>query len=110
MSRFRVAAGLVTCAAVLSACKGETKFKDNPDTLAKLDSCSKGAAAKDQLIKGYEARIAELERAGQTGGEIVVRFEGDILTVTSGKQGTGKPALDDKVSVALSREFTDVVT
>lgn len=95
----------------LGACKGETKLVDRPETLQELEQCKKSADEKDKLIKAEEAENASLMRGGGgSGGEIVVAFENNILTVRPA--GAGEPAhpIDDKVAQAASKQFLDVVS
>jgi hypothetical protein len=99
---------LTAVAFITTGCKGETKFKDSPETLAKLDKCNAQVVDKDNLIQSYADRIATLEREAAQAGEIVVRIDGDALTVTPGKAG-GTPKIDDKVAAALSQDFLDQV-
>jgi hypothetical protein len=104
---------LLTAVAFLAACKGETKYKDTPETLAKLDRCTKQRDEKDVLNQTYADRITELERGGAQQGELVVTIEGDALTVKQrtggGGGGVAAPPIDDKLAAALSREFLDQV-
>jgi len=100
---------LTAVAFCTTGCKGETKFKDTPETLAKLDNCSKQLAEKSKLIQDYADRNAALELAAQQPGEIVVTIEGDALTVKPGRAG-GTPAIDDKTATAMSQDFLDQVS
>ncbi|MEZ4368889.1 MAG: hypothetical protein R2939_21810 [Kofleriaceae bacterium] len=101
-----VALALVT----LAACKGETTYKDTPDTLAKVTSLQASITEKDKLIKDYELRISTLERDGAGGGsgELLITFEGDVLKVSPAKAGA-RPQIDDAAAAALSQKFIDVV-
>lgn len=92
----------------LAGCKGETTFKDNPDTLGKLDNCTKAQGEKDKLIKDYEAEIARLQRDAKTAGEISIAFENDVLTVKAPRPGTAPP-IDEKQAAAASKQFIDLV-
>jgi hypothetical protein len=90
----------------VAACKGDTKYKDTPETLAKLDNCNKALSEKDKLIKDYEDRIASLERNQASPNEILVAIEGDAVVIkqrTGG--GGGEPPVDDKVAAAQSQDF-----
>src|SRR5687767_14716202 len=103
---------LLTAVAFLTTgCKGETTYKDTPDTLAKLTNCTTQITEKDKLIQTYADRIAQLERDAAQSGEIVVTIEGDALTVkargTGG--GSGPPAIDDATAKAMSADFLEQV-
>jgi hypothetical protein len=102
---------LFTAVAFLVAgCKGETKYKDTQETLARLDNCNKQVAEKDKLIQSYADRIAQLERDSAQPGEIVVTIEGDALTVKPrAGGGTGTPGVDDATATAMSQDFLEQV-
>jgi hypothetical protein len=102
---------LLTAVAFLAACKGDTKYKDTPETLSALDLCKKQRDEKETLNQQYAARITELERGAAQQGELVVTIEGDALTVKArpGGGGGGGPQVDDATAAALSREFLDQV-
>lgn len=103
------AATTLTVAAMaiaIGACKGETKQVDRPETVAALDECRSKLGDKDKYIADLEARLGE---AG-SGEEVLVRVEGDLLTVTGGpgpsqrKSGGGKPSVkvdDEKLYKAF---------
>jgi len=109
MIRTRLSLVLVAAAA-LAGCKGETVYKDTPDTLAKLDACGKQLAEKDKLIKDYETEIATLQRGGAQGGELVVTIEGDVLKIRQRKGGPAVPAIDDATAAKQSQAFLDMVS
>ena len=106
---------LFTAVAFLAACKGETKYKDTPETLSALELCKKQRDDTKTLNDQYAARITELERGAVQPGELVVTIEGDALTVKRGTGGGGGGGggggtpVDDKTAAALSREFLDQV-
>ena len=99
----------VFASSLLVGCKGEAQIKDSPETLAKLDSCSKNAVQKDKLIKDYEAEIARLELASANAGQIVVDIEGEGVKVRPGKPGGPAPVIDDAVAAAMSQDFLALV-
>lgn len=101
-----LAVALVLAAA---ACKGETTYKDTPETVTKLGNLQKSITEKDKLIGDLEARVASLERGGGgVPGEIVLTIEGDALKIVAGGRG-GKPMLDDAASMALGQKFLDIL-
>ena len=71
----------------VSGCKGDTTYKDTPETKRSLDDCQSSVKNKDEYIKQLEAQLAELKRNG-TGDEIVVTVQGDAMTI-SGVTGKG---------------------
>jgi hypothetical protein len=103
---------LLGCVLASSACKGDTVVKDTPQTLAELETCKRSVDEKDKLIKAEEAENATLMRgsgSGSGGGEIVVSIEGNNMVVKPAAAGVIHP-VDDKVALAGSKEFIDVVT
>jgi hypothetical protein len=94
----------------VAACKGETVTKDNPQTLADLDSCKKNLAEKDKLIDAERAENATLLRGGGgSGAEIIVSIEGNVLTVKPAAAGEAPHPIPDKATAAASQEFIDLV-
>ena len=93
---------------VVAGCKGDTKYKDTPETLSKLDNCNKALSEKDKLIKEYETRIAALEMAAAQQGEFVVTIDGNALTVKKGRPA-GAPGIDDATATAMTKDFLDQV-
>jgi hypothetical protein len=106
----KASAAIVLALVCVVGCKGETKYKDSNETLAKLDNCNKQLTAKDDLIKSYADKQAELE-ATLKNSEIVVTIEGDALTVRPGHNGNGNGGdhVDDETAKALSADFLDQV-
>jgi len=106
----KASAAIVLALVCVVGCKGETKYKDSNETLAKLDNCNKQLTAKDDLIKSYADKQAELE-ATLKNSEIVVTIEGDALTVRPGHNGNGGNGghVDDETAKALSADFLDQV-
>jgi hypothetical protein len=92
----------------MSACKGETVTKDNPDTVRDLDACKKTLEEKNKLVQALQDENASLMRGQGSGNEIVVSIEGNALTVRPGKPGEVRP-IDDKAAAAASKEFLNVV-
>lgn len=80
----------------VAACKGKVEYRDNPDTLAKLEACQKSLDEKAKYITDLEAHKAELELAAK-GGEVVVTLKGPlpeeaILEIKgAGPSGQGAP-------------------
>jgi hypothetical protein len=103
MKTFRCTLAVLLCVA---ACKGDTKYKDTPETLAKLDNCNRALTEKDKLIKDYEDRLAKYDRDKAQPNEILVAIEGDAVVIkqrTGG--GGGAPPVDDKIAAALTQDF-----
>jgi hypothetical protein len=95
----------------LGACKGDTVYKDTPDTVARLESLTQQLAEKDRAKKQCEADLAALQRSAATGGEIVVTIEGDALKIKAHKGGGGgTPAIDDATAARQSQAFLDIVS
>lgn len=112
-------AALVTALTALATtaslgCKGDSKPKDTPATLAKLADCQAQLPTiedKDRLIKSYEAEIARLKLAGESAGTYTFVLEGDVWArkaAAPGGTGAGKQ-LDDKQAEALAQEFIGLV-
>jgi hypothetical protein len=102
---------LVVCLAAATlgaACKGETVYKDTPDTLDKLANLQKELDAKKSLLQQKDDEIAECQRKA-TGGEIVVTIEGDALKVKPGHSGGGTPGVDEATTAKQSQAFLDMV-
>lgn len=106
----KASAAIVVALVCVVGCKGETKYKDSNETLAKLDNCNKQVAAKDDLIKSYADKQAELENQLKN-QELVVTIDGDALTVRphGSGGGTGGGHVDDETAKALSADFLDQV-
>jgi hypothetical protein len=106
----RTSIGTVLLIALVGAagCKGQTKYKPDPQTQADLDTCKKNLDAKDQLIKAEEEENARMMREQGSGAQIVVAIEGNALTVKPGAPGEVRP-IDDKQAALASKEFLDVV-
>jgi hypothetical protein len=102
---------LLGCVLASSGCKGDTVVKDTPQTVAELEHCKQSIDEKDKLIKAEEAENATLMRGSGSGsgGEIVVSIEGNTMVVKPAAAGVTHP-VDDKVALAGSKEFIDVVT
>lgn len=118
MSKSPAVATLVAAVAALvssvtlGGCKGESKPKDTPATLAKLEDCTAQLAKladKDKLIASYEGEIARLKLAGESAGTYTFVMEGDVWTKKSKPSGGAGPALDDKAADALAHEFIALV-
>jgi hypothetical protein len=99
----------MSVAGFVTGCKGETTYKDSPETVDKMEKFKQTIEQKQKLITDYESRIATLERTGSSGGEIVLTIENDILKVKPGAAGTTRP-LDDKAAIAASGQFIDLVS
>src|SRR5215510_4495371 len=105
MIRHLMVIGLCASVAAVSACKGETVVKPDPQTQADLDQCKKNLDEKDKLIKAEEEENARLMREKGSGAEIVVTIEGNSLSVRPAKPGEAPRPVDDKVTAAASKEF-----
>ena len=111
MTRAYLPAFLAAAAALAAAgCKGETVYKDTPDTIAKLESLTQQLAEKDKAKKQCEADLAALQRGQAAGGEIVVTIEGDALKIKPPRSGGGAPPIDDATAARQSQAFLDIVS
>lgn len=108
MMRTSIGTVLLIALAGAAGCKGQTKYKPDPQTQADLDTCKKNLDAKDQLIKAEEEENARMMREQGSGAQIVVAIEGNALTVKPGAPGEVRP-IDDKQAALASKEFLDVV-
>jgi hypothetical protein len=82
----------LTAGALSWGCKGETKLKDTPDTLRKLEDCKTLTAEKDKRIEQLEKDVAELK--AQAAGEVTINIAGDGTWVIKGGSGpntAGRP-------------------
>ena len=109
MTRAYLPAFLAAAALAAVGCKGETVYKDHPDTKAKLDSLTQQLEDKEKAKKQCEADLAALQRAQAAGGEIVVTIEGDALKVRP-PRGGGAPPIDDATAARQSQAFLDMVS
>ena len=110
MSPLRSSSAFVLALAVVGACKGETVVKDNPEVVTRLQACAEKTKSKDDLIASYEAEIARLKLGAPTGGELVLRIDGDTLAITARPAGSGgPPAVADAVAIELGQKFIDSV-
>ncbi len=90
---------MVALVLVASGCKGETKYRDSPETLKALEICRNNMKELEQRKAELDERVRKLE-TGALDGDVVVRIEGDAFEITgkgpSGRAGTGTAAVDDK--------------
>lgn len=100
---------LVFAAGALSACKSKVEYRPDPKVAEDLKACQVREEENKKLIASYEA---ELRRHGESAGtgEVVVRFENDVLTVKPGAPGEAISKIDPKVAQVQSKHFVDVVT
>lgn len=120
MPKFPAAATLASVVAMLAStvalgalggCKGDSKPKDTPATLAKLEDCTGQLgklADKDRLIASYEGEIARLKLASESAGTYTFVLEGDVWVKKSRPTGTGG-GIDDKAADAMTKEFIALV-
>ena len=120
MPKFPAAATLASVVVVVAAlastvalggCKGDSKPKDTPATLAKLEDCTAQLgklADKDKLIASYEGEIARLKLVGESGGTYTFVLEGDVWVKKSKPTRTGG-GIDDKAADAMTQEFIALV-
>jgi len=101
---------LATGLASSAGCKGSTVYKDNPDTVAKLDALEKQVTAQKAGLDQCDKDRADAARAAVQPGEIVVTIEGDALVVKPHTGGGGEPAIPDAVSTKESQAFLDIVS
>lgn len=99
---------LVLAAGTVSACKGEVQVRPDPKVVEDLQACQVREEQQKKLIATYEAEIRK-NGEGSAAGEVVVRFENDVLTIKPGGPG-GITPIDPKVAEAQSKHFVDVVT
>ncbi|HTM23230.1 MAG TPA: hypothetical protein VL172_22065, partial [Kofleriaceae bacterium] len=76
---------LLTTAALAAACKGDTKYKDTPDTLRKLDDCRNLSGEKDARIAQLEKELADYK--AKNAGEVTINIAGDGTWVIKGGAG-----------------------
>ena len=80
---------LAVSAVALSSCKGETKYRDNPETMSELEKCANLTNEKQKYISNLEGKLARIEEQGGPNGEVVINVSGDgTLTVTGGRGPT----------------------
>lgn len=115
MTRVRVLSVLLVAGAVAgtivagTACKGETVYKDNPDTLDKMSKLQQQIDSQKQLIQQLTDQTAQCQRnGGAAPGEIVVSIEGDAVKIKPG-HGGGGAGLDDATTAKESQAFLDMV-
>jgi hypothetical protein len=93
-------------------CKGETKYKDKPETLDALKNCQSQRDEKDKYIKELEKRLADLEFKGGDAGEVVVTITGDEIKIDgkgpNERAAPGEPAGNAK-DAELYEAFIDLV-
>jgi hypothetical protein len=87
------------------ACKGETVIRPDPATQSALDQCNKDKASLTDYKKQLEASNADLQNKQGSGGQIIVSFEGTLLTVRPPRAGEAPHPLPDKVTQAASEAF-----
>ena len=86
MSKYVAALPLSIALLIAPACKGETEFKDKPETLEAIEKYKGDAAEKDSYIKQLEAKIYDLEKSQtRDDDEIVVAIVGDTIEIQKGK-------------------------
>lgn len=94
-----------------AACKGETKYQDKPETIADLSRTTNLVNEQDKRIKQLEARVAEL--AAGACEEVVIRVDGDAVSVVTGKGPSGvsrpKDPTGDARDAELYNAFRDQV-
>ena len=73
--------GLLFVAGV--GCKAKTTYKDKPETLNDLASCQANLKEKVEYINTLNEQITKLEGGGD--GEVVVKIEGEVMTIVAGK-------------------------
>ena len=104
---------VLTTSLGLIACKGETVIQPDPHTKEELDTCQHDKDEKGKLITTLNDEIAACKRAGAgsgSGGEIIVTYESNILTIKANKTGGGGgPPVDNKAAEAASKEFINIV-
>ena len=99
----------VTVLGTVSGCKGTVEVRPDPKVAEDLRACQVREEENKKLIASYEAEIRRNSEGAAAGGEVVVRFENDVLTIKPAAPG-GEPPIDPKVAQAQSKHFVDVVT
>jgi hypothetical protein len=103
-------AAIAALLVAVTACKGATVVKDNPEIASKLTACDVKSAEKDKVIVDYEAQLAKLKLASGGSTDFTIVLEGDALTIKSRPASGGStPPVDDKVAIELSQKFIDMV-
>jgi hypothetical protein len=92
-------------------CKEKVVTKPDPQTAQDLKTCRDNLDSKKKLITDYEQEIADLKLKSGAGGtgEILVKVDGDVLSIVAGagtgpNGGTGEPtgnAKDEKLYEAF---------
>ncbi len=101
---------LVLAAGTLCACKGKVEYRPDPKVAEDLKACQVREEENKKLIASYEAEIRRHGESAAGAGEVVVRFENDVLTIKPGAPGEVLAKIDPKVAQAQSKHFVDVVT
>ncbi len=83
----RTLVALSLAAPLLVAACGKTKIKDNPEHLATIDDLRQKLKDEQNLREILEKENAELKLGATTTDEetVVVRIDGDVLTIVAGK-------------------------
>lgn len=100
---------LVVAASALSGCKGKVEVRPDPKVADDLKACLVREEEHKKLIASYEAEIRRHGDAAAAAGEVVVRFENDVLAIKPAAPGASTP-IDPKVAKEQSEKFVDVVT
>jgi hypothetical protein len=109
-----MAAPIVAVVVVGPGCKGETKVKDSPQTIAALQTCQSTIKDKEKYIKDLNARVAELKGGGASEEGIVVTFKGPPWKITGvtgapkGGKSNGGPKFSGDIA-KLSETFIQKV-
>ena len=81
----KILAALAALAVAAVGCKGETKYRDNPETVTELQKCQNLANEKQKFITTLEGELAKLKEKG--GDEVVINISGDGTLKVSGGAG-----------------------
>jgi hypothetical protein len=110
MKRTLLVLALASALPHATACRGDAKVEDKPETLQSLQSCRDSVTEKDKYIKDLEARVYDLQQKSEN-AEVVVTIAGDEMTVTPAKdnQGNDKPPGPTVPDEELYKSFVDQV-
>lgn len=93
---------------MIAGCKGETVYKDSPDTLARIEQCQNETEQKKKLITMLEGQVGELKTKG-AGDEIFVTMDGEIEVKAAGSSSR-KPATNVNVEEQAKAFYKHVST
>ncbi len=84
----KILAAMAALAVATVGCKGETKYRDSPETASELQKCHNLANEKQKFITTLEAELAALKQ--KCGEEVVINVAGDGTLKVSGGPGPSR--------------------